>query len=145
MTFEEFILKYTYEAVYNFKGIDTDQAWGYQCMDLMHKFIDEVLGLPDYRILAAPTAAQVYFNFPYIFGSDKFTKIDNTPTGVPLKGDIMFFKQYGTLYGPAGHVCVVYKADIKAMCTFDQNYPTGSLPHLQKHNYLGCLGWLRVR
>ncbi len=142
MIIEEFIAKYIAQAVYDGKGVDTDGAYGFQCMDLMHAYIKEVLGL-SYAELAAPTAAQVYLNYPNVPGSNKFKRIANTPTGVPLKGDIMFFKQYGSLYGKAGHVCIVYKADINAMCTFDQNYPTYTLPHLQKHDYRGCLGWLR--
>ena len=39
MTFDEFIAKW------NGKGIDLDYAYGDQCMDLMHQYIVEVLGL----------------------------------------------------------------------------------------------------
>jgi hypothetical protein len=150
MTFEEFIAKYIAQAVYDGYGVDTDGKYGFQCMDLMHAFVKEVLGL-SYSELAAPTAAQVYKNYPYVPGSEKFIQIPNTPTGIPQKNDIVFFSNYdpifkwNNLYGVDGHVCMIYKADMNNMCTFDQNYPTGSLPRLYKHSYRGCLGWLRKR
>lgn len=144
MTFQDFILRVVSDAVFLNKGIDTDGAYGNQCMDLMHAYIKDVLGL-SYSELAAPTAAQAYLNYPNVPGADKFMRIANTPTGIPIPGDIVFFKQYGNLYGQAGHVCIAYRADMMKLCTLDQNWPTYSLPHLQKHTYSGCLGWLRRR
>jgi hypothetical protein len=145
MTIEEFVTKYIVQAKWKAKGIDTDGAYGYQCMDLMHKYIEDVLGIPDYKVLSSPTAYQVYANFNNVYGHEKFNKIDNTPTGVPQKGDIIFFKQYTGLYGVAGHVCVYIDGDVNSIVSFDQNYPTGSLPQVYKHDYRGCIGWLRKR
>lgn len=135
ITFDQFVAKYT--GV----GIDTDGYYGYQCMDLMHKYCQEVLGLQDLRILAASNAKSVYLNFNNVFGHELFEKIDNTPTGVPLKGDIVFYGNY-----PDGHVDVFIQGDVNSYRSFSQNLPTGSLSNTINHpNYANVLGWLRYK
>ena len=134
MTFQDFINKW------NGKGIDFDGYYGDQCMDLMHQYCVEVLGLVDGRILAAPSAKDVYLNFNNVLGHENFDKIDNTPTGVPQNGDIMF---WGTGIGPYGHVAVFVEGDSNKFRSFDQNFPTDSKCHIQEHTYKGVLGWLR--
>lgn len=131
-----------FEAKYNGVGIDFDGAYGNQCMDLMHQYCVEVLGITDGSVLAAPTAKDVYLNFNNIKGHDLFDKIDNTPTGIPNKGDIMF---WGTGLGPYGHVAIYIDGDVNGFNSFDQNFPTGSKCHKQRHNYNGVLGWLRFK
>lgn len=130
MTYDEFIKKYTG------KEVDFDYIYPNQCMDLMHQYVYDVLGLTDKTILAAPTAAQAYYKAGW---ETFFKKVPNTPKGVPVKGDILFF---GTEVGPAGHVCIVIEANVNSFTSFDANWPVGSLPHIQTHNYVGCLGWL---
>ena len=136
MTLEEFITKW------NGKGIDFDGAFGFQCMDLMHQYHVEVLGITDGRTLAAPGAKDVYLNFDNIFGKEHFNKIPNTPTGVPQKGDIVI---WGTGIGPYGHIAVFIEGDTNNFVSFDQNFPTGSLCHKQAHTYNGVVGWLRAK
>ena len=132
---DNFIKKYT--GV----GIDTDGAFGNQCMDLMHKYCQEVLGLADLRILAQPNAKSVYLNFNNVFGHELFEKIDNTPTGVPLKGDIVFYN-----WGTDGHVDIFVQGDANSFRSFSQNFPTGSKSAVVNHpNYNGVLGWLRYK
>lgn len=128
MTFQDFIIKY------NGKGIDFDGYYGDQCMDLMHQYCVDVLGLPGI-LFAAPTAYQAYQNA----NDSRFTKIDNSPTGVPTNGDIIF---WNTSIGSAGHVAVFINGDANSFTSFDQNWPTGSLCHEQAHNYKGVAGWL---
>lgn len=136
MTYDEFIGKW------NTRGIDFDGAYGDQCMDLMHQYVFEVLGVTDGRVLAAPAAKDVYLNFDNVVGHDKFEKIANTPTGVPQKGDIIL---WGTGIGPYGHVAIFLDGDANKFRSFDQNFPTGSKCHLQDHTYTGVLGWLRFK
>lgn len=136
MSFQDFINKW------DGKGIDFDGAYGDQCMDLMHQYVVEVLGLSDGRILAAPAAKDVYLTFPGIFGSQYFEQIANTPTGVPSKGDIVL---WGTGIGPYGHVAIFVEGDSKKFKSFDQNFPTGSNCHVQDHGYAGVLGWLHPK
>jgi len=133
MTLDEFIARWAG------RGIDTDFAYGFQCMDLMHKYCQEVLGLSDLSILAAPAAKYVWYNFSTIKGRELFEKIPNTPTGVPLKGDIVLWD------GQWGHVAVFRDGNVNSFNSFDQNYPVGSLCHMQYHNYTNVLGWLRFK
>lgn len=136
MTFDEFLSKWTNQPV------DFDQIYPNQCMDLMHQYVYDVLGFTDKNVLAAPAAYQVYTNFSNETGAQYFEKIDNTPDGIPRKGDIVFF---GTAIGAYGHVCIFVDGDQNNFNSFDANWPTGSLPHIQQHNYTGVLGWLRAK
>ena len=129
-------------TTHNGKSIDTDGAYGFQCMDLMHKYCQEVLGIPDLRVLAAATAKDVYLNFFSIYGHENFDRIDNTPTGIPQKGDILF---WGTVVGSSGHVAVYLSGDMMNLKSFDQNWPAGASCHVQDHTYRGMLGWLRFK
>lgn len=132
MTYDEFIASRTD------KPVDFDGIYPNQCMDLMHQYVYDVLGLTDKSLLAAPAAYQVFTNFKPAW-SQYFEKIDNTPTNVPTKGDIVFF---GQSIGEWGHVCIFLDGDTTSFRSFDANWPTGTLPHIQKHDYKGVLGWL---
>lgn len=131
ISFDEFVKRWSG------KPVDFDGIYPNQCMDLMHYYVYEVLGIKDKAVLAAPAAKDVYLKFKW----DKFfTKIDNTPEGLPKKGDIMFFST-----GKYGHVSIFLDGDLKKFNSFDANFPVGSLPHIQSHTYTGVLGWLRVK
>lgn len=137
MNFDSFIAKW------NMRGIDFDGAYANQCMDLMHQYCVEVLGLSDGRILAAPAAKDVWLT--NVFGKDKFEAISNTPTGVPQKGDIIF---WGTEVGPYGHVAVVVSANVDSFKSFDQNWSGHQYCEIVTHKYggtKGVLGWLRYK
>lgn len=127
----------TYEG----KTVDTDGSFGGQCMDLMHIFIQDVLGL-SLTVLAAPAAKDVYNNFANMNGATNFEKIANTPTGVPQKGDIMF---WGTGVGQYGHVAIFISGDINGFVSFDQNW--GGVQKCLKinHSYNSVMGWLRPK
>ena len=133
MTIEEFVARWTNKAC------DFDGVYGNQCMDLMHQYVYDVLGLTDAKILQASTAYLAYagFNWPQYF-----VKIENTPTGVPQKGDIMF---WNTGVGSAGHVAIFLSGNVNQFNSFDQNWPVKSLPHIQLHNYDYVAGWLRPK
>lgn len=134
MTFDEFIAKYTD------KPVDFDGVYPSQCMDLMHQYVYDVLGLTDRKLLAHACAYQVFSDFTE---SEYFDKIANTPEGVPQKGDIVLFNK--TASNPYGHVCIFISGTANKFKSFDANYPTGSLPHVQDHTYGYCLGWLRAK
>lgn len=130
MTLNDFI------NTYNNKVVDTDGFYGGQCMDLMHRYIVDVLGLP-LKVLAAGTAYQAFVN-----GDGRFDKIANTPAGVPQPGDIIF---WNTTIGSAGHVAIFIDGNTSSFRSFDQNWPTGSSSHIQTHNYNGVAGWLHPK
>src|SRR3990167_3818236 len=124
MSFEDFIAKY------NGKGIDFDGAYGFQCMDLAHRYAIDVVG----KDIPAVPAAKDEWN-KTISGYDK---IKNTPDGLPQKGDIVI---WGTDIGAYGHIAVFLEGNLTTFTSFDQNWPVGSLCHKQSHNYKGVLGW----
>lgn len=101
-----------------------------------------MLGITDEVVLAQPAAYQVFINFDNLAGHNRTTKIANTPDGVPQQGDIVIF---GTQIGPYGHVCVFVDGDVNGFRSFDANWPTGTLPHIQSHSYNGVLGWFHPK
>lgn len=141
MTREEFITKWTG------KPVDFDGIYPNQCMDLMHQYAYDVLGITDKAVLAKPWAAQVYTQFSW---DNYFERIGNTATGVPQAGDIILWEEAlnydDSVKHGFGHVAIVIEANVKSFKSFDANWPTGSLPHIQQHdNYAHVLGWLRPK
>jgi len=129
ITLDEFVEKWSGKAC------DFDGYYGTQCMDLMHQYVYDVLGEKDATILASSCAKLVYTNFRW---NNLFDQIDNTLNGVPSKGDLIF---WGT--GTWGHVAIFLEGDVNSFRSFDANWPEGTYPHIQEHNYAGVLGWLR--
>lgn len=136
MTLQEFINKWTG------KPVDTDGVYPNQCMDLMHQYRMDVLGVQGYGKLGQPSAYLVYSNFENLEGKELFERIPNTPTGVPKAGDIMV---WGQGIGAHGHVAIFVSGDVNGFYSFDANYPVGTLPHIQYHNYNSVSGWLRYK
>ena len=143
MTHDQFTKKYNGRFVeFNNDGNKN------QCMDLMRQYVKEVYGIDPYKAIpAAPTAKACFNNFK---SNQYFTKILNTPNGIPKQGDIIFWGTYPTVTGLAGHVAIYDKGDVYTLISFDQNYPTGKPCLFVKHGsnkwlhgYRGVLGWLR--
>jgi len=134
MTLTDFIAKY------NGKYIDFDGVYGAQCMDLMHQYVVEVLGIADPNVLSAPAAVDLYNNFDNIYGHEDFDLIANTVNNVPLEGDIIVWDIY-----TYGHVAIFVDGDPDKFNSFDQNYPIGSPCHLQNHDYNGVSGWFHPK
>ena len=132
MTTDEFFTKY------NYKPIDFDGAYGYQCVDLYRQYVKEVLGFPQ----APPVtgAAGLWSNYDPKY----YERISNTPTAIPKKGDILIWNT--SAGGGYGHVAIANTANLFSLVSFDQNWPVGSYCHMQGHNYFGGLvGWLRPK
>lgn len=132
ITFDEFIKKY------DGKAIDFDGAYGNQCFDLYRQYCKEVLGIPQ----SPPTGTTGAVTIATNYLKEYLDKYENTPTGVPEKGDIVV---WGKTYGPYGHVAVFIEGDVNSFISFDQNDPIGTLCHKQKHTYKGVLCWLRLK
>jgi hypothetical protein len=129
---------------YNGKFVEYNHdAYKFQCMDLMRQYVHDVLGINPYdAIPASPTARQCFQNFK---SNKYFTKVINTPTGVPKKGDIVFWGLYPFVTGTAGHVAIFSGGNVSRFISFDQNYPTGQPCKFVNHSYRGVLGWLTAR
>lgn len=146
MSLQDFITKWSG------KGIDFDGAYGDQCMDLMHQYCVEVLGITDGRVLAADWARHVFENFDTVFGHDLFERIPNTPTGIPQAGDIVFwgepFGKFTDTDGEvkyAGHVAIFEVGDANKFTSFDQNFGHSYCERINHPTYLGVFGWLRFK
>ena len=130
MTLEQFIEKW------NNKSCDWDGAYGGQCLDLYRQYVKECLDFPQSPSVAG--AKDIWDTYLTSY----FTRYNNSPTAVPKKGDIIL---WGTKLGQYGHVAIFLDGGVTKFNSFDQNYPEGSLCHIQSHTYTGVLGWLRPK
>jgi hypothetical protein len=133
MSYDQFVAKWT--GV----GADFDGAYGFQCVDLFNFYNRDVVGQ---GFVGTPTtggAADLWNDYTTL---DGYTKVANSPTGVPPKGAVVIWAANTKATGAAGHVGIASgEGDADYFVSFDQNYPTGSLPHMQRHTYEGVLGW----
>lgn len=129
MTLDGFIKKY------NGKGVDFDGNKKYWCVDLYRQYCKEVLQLLQSPLVTG--AADIWNSYR----KASFDRISNTPKGVPSKGSVMVWsKKTG---GGYGHVAIFIEGNVNSFRSFDQNWPTGSLCHVQNHYYKNILGWLK--
>jgi len=130
MKLDDFISKYEGKFV-DVDGFPSSNK--YQCTDLYRTYVKEVLGYPQ----SPPVEGAKDIWNSYL--PEYFTRIENTPDGVPQKGDIVIF---GTGLGKWGHVSIFLEGNISRFTSLDQNYPTGSPVHKQGHTYNAVIGWL---
>lgn len=129
MTLQDFIQEWTD------KKCKFPTGFGGECMDLYRQYCKEVAQVPQSPPVKG--AVNVWDNF-----DPSFDRIANTPTGVPEPGDIVI---WGTKVGEFGHIAVFVSGTSKKFQSFDQNWPAGSLCHIQDHTYNGVLGWLHKK
>lgn len=114
------------------KGLDFDHYYGDQCVDLAQYYNRDVVGGP----VLTGNAADIWTSYP----QQTYTRIANSPSGVPMLGDIVIWD--GSLNGGPGHIAVFKEGDANHFTSFDQNWPLASLCHFQSHDYAKVLGWL---
>ena len=112
-----------------FNGIycDYDGAYGDQCFDLANNY-SRWIGGP--RFTGA--TADLIINQAGTF----YTRIDNTPTGFPSKGDIVVWNW------PHVGIATGDNTDKNAFDCLEQNDPENSACHLKHYSYSGVIGWL---
>jgi hypothetical protein len=125
------------------KPIDFDKSYGYQCVDLMRQFAQDVLGMNSQF-----PRGNAYAIFSNMSSTTTLKKVLNTPAAVPSKGDVIFWHPAAS-NGQAGHVAIFVEGNSKQFSSFDQNYckNTGSgigecAPRKVVHNYDGVAGWI---
>lgn len=141
MTLQEFFNKY------NGKGIDFDNSFGNQCVDLYRQYLAD-FGYPQ----SPPVKGAAWIRYTY--DPKLFTWFDNTILAVPKAGDILIWDQRAG--GGFGHVAIYVSGNILSFTSFDLNWPSQGyydkygnfigtgVAHYQGHNYFGGLvGWLR--
>lgn len=136
MTIKEFTEKYLG------KKVDWDGAYGGQCVDLFRQYVNDVLSLKQPKgVVGAKDFWTNYETDPIL--KDNFTKIPNTPTGVPQEGDVMIWDAWSS--NKYGHIAIYIKGDVNKFISLDQNYPTLNKVTETEHNYTNpkVLGWLR--
>jgi hypothetical protein len=119
------------------KHIDYDGIYDAQCVDIIKKYFVDVIGIPAIR----NNAVDYWTNYP----TAQFIRITNTPSFVPIKGDIGIF---GTKVGQYGHICIIESANVNTFVSVDQNWPFDNgkgVAHRVTHNYSGFLGVLRPK
>ena len=117
-------------------GVDTDGAYGKQCMDLYNYYCNNVLGLKN---VGADCAKNILKNANIM---NNVTRINNTPNFVPQRGDIAVWTG-----GTYGHVAICLGAgDVNSFKSLDQNWVAQKLTE-ETHNYtyLAPLVFLRPK
>jgi len=144
MTYNQFVTKWNGR----YCEFNNDQ-YKFQCLDLVWQYMQEVLNIDPTPYRGWGTAKNVFYSSSKIKDFDKnFVKVYNTPTNVPQKGDILFFKTsvwFPYLYGSAGHTAIFSEGNVKGLVSFDQNYPTKSFCRYVNHTYKDCLGWFHKK
>lgn len=135
MTFDEFVAKF------NGKSIDYDGAYGVQCTDLIKLYVEKVFGVSA-GSASWGNAKYYYTNTPAKL-KNITTKIANTASFVPKKGDIMVWN--GNVGGGAGHVAICTgEGTTSYFYSYDQNW-NGKAMHKVKHDYDNVYGVLRPK
>lgn len=131
MNYQEFINEY------NGKSFDYDKVAGVQCVDLAKMYLDKVFGV---KPGSWGNAKDYFENFNNLPLKNSFTRIANTPSFVPQKGDIVV---WGTGVGKYGHIAIATgEGNTHQFYSHDLNWGSKSV-HKVLHNYKGFLGVLR--
>lgn len=135
MNYNEFI------KAYEGKATDYDGAYGAQCVDLIKLYLDKVF---DIKPGSWGNAKYYWIDFekhPEL--TTNFTKIKNTLTFVPKKGDIMVWQ--GGINGGYGHLAICTgDGNINHFYSHDQNW-SGKVCKKIKHDYKKVYGVLRPK
>ena len=131
------------------KGLDYDGVFGNQCVDVFKYFNREVVHGPE----VSGNAIDYWNKYPTKY----YTRIENTITAIPQKGDVAIFGVSKLL--PLGHIVIVDSANLFTLKIFEQNWPTQGY-YDKKGNFIGTgtchfrtcgylspkiLGWLRPK
>lgn len=129
ISYRDFFLKYNGKPVE--VGGSTDAL--NQCVDLVNAYLVEVLGQS--KVLG--TNAR---DFPSKLTQYVWTP--NDPDNEPDIGDIIVWQ-----HNQYGHIAICDSSERTSFISFDQNWPTDSVAHLQIHNYINppVAGWLKVK
>lgn len=133
MTFDEFVKQY------NGKSVDYDGTYGVQCVDLIKQYADSVFGVKG----GSWGNGKDYWNNTASALKKITTKIKNTASFVPQKGDIMVWN--GEVGNGCGHVAVCTgEGTTSYFYSYDQNWGTKPV-HKVKHTYDNVYGVLRPK
>lgn len=115
MTTNRVKLLWEFVKEYNWKRIDYDSAFWYQCVDLMRKWLDKIWYVQPKK-LGNNWVIKIAQNPNYYLATPE-DWIPNTPEWVPAPGDVVIFNKPSDTW----HVAVVISATIKTITVFEQN------------------------
>ena len=132
MNYNEFI------NTYNGKSFDYDGVAGVQCVDLAKMYLDKVFGI---KAGAWGNAKDYYENFNNLPLKSSFSRIGNSASFVPQKGDIVVWGAgLGNKYG---HIAIATgEGNTSNFNSYDLNWGSRTVKKVS-HNYRGFLGVLR--
>lgn len=133
MNYQEFINNY------NGKAVDFDGVSGAQCIDLVKLYLTKVFGI---STGAWGNAKDWYLNYSNVTNlRNNFTRIANTKSFVPQKGDIVVWG--ATSSNPYGHIAIATgEGNTSQFYSYDMNWG-GKACKKVLHNYNAFLGVLR--
>lgn len=123
------------------KGIDYDNSYGFQCVDVYRMYVKEVL-----ECLQSPSVKGAV-NIWTTYLTEFFDKIEKKSDNYPQQGDVVIWN-----IGTYGHIAICDHADVNSLTCFEQNWSEGGtskdgtgVSELRVHNYTKILGWLRPK
>lgn len=132
MTLDTFISKYMGKTL----GYPDGQYVG-ECLSLAKVYIKECFGF-DPPPSGSNSAYGYWSNFPNPLPK-YFTKVSNTPDGVPKRGDLVIWNTNAG--GGYGHIAIFLEGTASSFKSLDQNW-NGKETHVQGHYYTNVVGWL---
>jgi hypothetical protein len=126
----------------NGKFVEAEDSSNYaQCMDLVFKWLD-ALKIP--RDTIRHLYAYQVWTMPFDSTRQYFDLIPNSPTNIPVIGDIPVFSQQ---VGFAGHISITAPGStMQNLVSLDQNWGNPKSTRLVTHvNYFGVMGWLHPK
>lgn len=109
------------------KGWDFDNAFGWQCFDLVNFYWNYLTGDQLYGLYAKDIPFKNNFN-------GLATVYENTPSFLPQKGDIVVWN--GNWGEGCGHVAIVHSANINTFVSLDQNWWGGGRNKTEVAQYI---------
>lgn len=109
------------------KGWDFDNAFGWQCFDLVNFYWNYLTGGQLYGLYAK--------DIPFKNNFDGLATVyENTPSFLPQKGDIVVWN--GNWGEGCGHVAIVHSANINTFVSLDQNWWGGGRSKTEVAQYI---------
>lgn len=131
----------SFVANYQGHGVDTDNAFGNQCVDLFNLYNREVVGGAQIGTPVTGGARDLYEAFP-ASAAETYERIPAGQTAQP--GDVAVWG--ATASNQWGHVAMVVSAEPNGLKVFQQNgFNPGGAAYLDIHSYNGLLGYLRPK
>lgn len=131
------------------RPMDPDGAFGYQCVDLVDQYAQDIFGIRwQLSVGGVGGARELLDRVP----DEYWVRINNDPNDsnlIPIRGDVVVWD--GDASNPYGHTAVVLGADTNGMTVVQQNGNTNWLPsHTAWLQYYqvgtgSIAGWLRPK